>query len=248
MSHPASILSTLALKRWFGFDLDDTLHEFRKASAQASHSVFEIIHLKSGIDIDSLQASYSDILRNATANAFVDGRTSREYRWERFARLLKVHEIKEFQKENDYIMHLLDIYESSLRSSLKLKAGALSLLRALKQRGKKVIVVTEGPTDSQEWTIRELGLEPFVDILVTTNEAGRSKINGLFGVVLEKYGIDSHEIAYFGDNAIRDIQASQKEGILSVLYDENQETQLVDPDALRINSWESLKDILEREW
>jgi putative hydrolase of the HAD superfamily len=66
-------------------------------------------------------------------------------------------------------------------------------------------------------------------------------------VVLEKYEIHSEDLIYFGDNAIRDIQASQKEGILAVLYDEEQESQLVDFQALRINSWEALKDLLGQE-
>jgi putative hydrolase of the HAD superfamily len=33
--------------------------------------------------VDILRSTYQDILRNATANAFTDGRTSSEYRRER---------------------------------------------------------------------------------------------------------------------------------------------------------------------
>lgn len=242
----ASLASTLAQKKWVGFDLDDTLHEFRKASAQASQSVFEVIHSHTDINIDSLKTSYSEILQSATADAFTDGRTSTDYRRDRFTRLLQAHGVKELGEEDVYISHLLGVYKSSLLKSLTLKAGALPLLQALKQLGKKIIVVTEGPTDSQEWTIRELGLEPYVDVLVTTNETGCSKVDGLFGVMLDKFEIRPEDLIYFGDNAIRDIQASQKEGILAVLYDEEQESQLFNFHALRINSWEALKDLLDQ--
>lgn len=105
-------------------------------------------------------------------------------------------------------------------------------------------MVTEGPADAQEWTVRELGLRPYIDILVTTNELGRSKADGLFGVVLEKYRIAVDQIVYFGDNEVRDVAAAQSEGILAVLYDEKQETQLDDFSALRIRSWGLLQRLL----
>lgn len=248
MSYPAPTLpSILAEKEWFGFDLDDTLHEFRKASTQASQGVFESITYQHGIEIETLKSSYAEILRCVTANAFTDGRTSTEYRRDRFTRLLRVHGINEVDQEDQYIAHLLDVYQSSLQSNLAFKAGALSFLRALKQRSKNIIVITEGPADAQEWTIRELGLKPYIDVLVTTNEMGRSKVDGLFGAVLRKYGIHSEEIIYFGDNAVRDIQASQEEGILAVLYDEKQQNQLTGMGALRINSWGTIWGMLEPE-
>ncbi|KAK9318817.1 hypothetical protein V1517DRAFT_359725 [Lipomyces orientalis] len=76
------VLALLAAKPWFGFDLDDTLHEFRKASAHASRSVFEAIQATypdTNETIDDLEATYRQILRSKTANAFTDGRTSEDY-------------------------------------------------------------------------------------------------------------------------------------------------------------------------
>jgi putative hydrolase of the HAD superfamily len=232
--------AALSLKTWVGFDLDDTLHEFRFASGQASLSVFEIISAKYGISVDHLKAKYQDILRESTAHAFTDGRTSTEYRRKRFTQLLQAHGI---DKRED-IDHLLEIYQSSLRSNLTLKVGALQLLQTLRRLGKKVMVVTEGPADAQEWTIRELGLWPYVDILVTTNEVGKSKVDGLFGTVLDKYSIHPGEIVYFGDNEVRDVHAARKEGILAILYDQKLENHLECPDTLRISSWDTLRSML----
>ncbi|KAJ5906533.1 uncharacterized protein N7473_003449 [Penicillium subrubescens] len=232
--------AALSSKAWFGFDLDDTLHEFRFASGQASLSVFEVISAKYGKDVDDTKAKYQEILRQSTAHAFTDGRTSSEYRRERFSRLLQAHGIEKYED----IDHILKIYQSSLRSNLTLKAGALQLLQALQRLNKKVMVITEGPADAQEWTIRELGLGPYVDILVTTNEVGRSKVDGLFAAVLERYSIHPEEIVYFGDNEVRDVHTAQKEGILAILYDQKQENHLRSPDALRINSWDKLQNML----
>ncbi|KAB8234973.1 uncharacterized protein BDW43DRAFT_272053 [Aspergillus alliaceus] len=38
------IRSSLSSKTWFGFDLDDTLHEFRRASAHASSAVLTAVY------------------------------------------------------------------------------------------------------------------------------------------------------------------------------------------------------------
>lgn len=230
-------------KPWFGFDLDDTLHEFRRASTFASDQVFQAIHAaQNHLSIDALRYSYRVILRNATANAFTDGRTSTEYRRERFDRLLQTHGIT----DSLLLEHLLDVYHDSLRACLTLKDGALQLLQTLHRQGKKVIVITEGPADAQEWTIRELGIQPYIDVLVTTNEIGRSKVDGLFSAVLKKYNIVTDSIIYFGDNQVRDVEAARAEGILAVLYDTTGSTDLEDTNALRVNSWATVGDILVR--
>lgn len=232
--------AALSSKTWFGFDLDDTLHEFRFASGQASLGVFENISAKYGKSVDDSKAKYQAILRESTAHAFTDGRTSIEYRRERFTRLLRAHGIDELEG----IDHLLEIYQCSLRFSLTLKTGALQLLQTLQRLDKKVMVITEGPADAQEWTIRELGLWPYVDILVTTNEVGKSKVDGLFAAVLGKYSIHPEEMVYFGDNEVRDVHAAQKEGIMAILYDQKQEKHLRFPGVLRINSWDTLQIML----
>ncbi|KAJ5851599.1 uncharacterized protein N7529_010984 [Penicillium soppii] len=236
-------IQELFSKTWYGFDLDDTLHEFRRASAEASTHLFQAIHASNNhISIDTLRTTYQDILRNATADAFTDGRTSTEYRRERFGRLLQAHGLV----DTLLLDSLLEIYRNSLRENLALKEGALQLLQTLQHLGKKVIVITEGPTDAQEWTVQELGIRPYVDILVTTNDIGKSKVDGLFGVVLKKYNIAVDDIIYFGDNKIRDVQAARAEGILAVLYDAKEGFHLEDKNALRVNSWAIVKNILVR--
>ncbi|PWY95912.1 HAD-like protein [Aspergillus sclerotioniger CBS 115572] len=235
------VLTLLASKPWFGFDLDDTLHEFRKTSAHASFSVFEAIqaaHPDAKETIDDLEATYRDVLRSKTANAFTDGRTSEDYRRERFSHLLEAHG---HEPSTETLEHLLVVYKNRLRAALTLKAGALHLLEKLKARGKGVIIVTEGPQDAQEWTIAELGLKPFIDILVTTNEVRKSKVDGLFTAVLEKYNIAPGDLVYIGDNKQRDIIPARAAGIDTVLYDEKSNCQFDDPHNLRLNSLPKLE-------
>jgi hypothetical protein len=45
----------LTEKTWFGFDLDDTLHEFRRSSGTATNKVIEKISERYGIPIPALK-------------------------------------------------------------------------------------------------------------------------------------------------------------------------------------------------
>lgn len=51
--------------RWAGFDLDDTLHHYRKASGRASAAVFEYLDEVFGCGSEQLQAAYAGILKEA---------------------------------------------------------------------------------------------------------------------------------------------------------------------------------------
>ncbi|KAJ4190300.1 hypothetical protein NW755_005442, partial [Fusarium falciforme] len=78
------LLETLQTKTWFGFDLDDTLHEFRRASrAAVTHCLTRISNENPHIKVEDLQEQYQIILKQGTASAFTDGKTSHDYRRER---------------------------------------------------------------------------------------------------------------------------------------------------------------------
>ncbi|KAL2843174.1 HAD-like domain-containing protein [Aspergillus pseudoustus] len=209
----------LAAASWVGFDLDDTLHEFRSASSTASKTVFVTISGRHGIPTTQLQDQYTVILRELTSHAFSDGRTSHDYRRERFVALLEAFSVP---VESEFIQDLLALYESSLKASLRLKTGAANLLQKLISLGKKIVVVTEGPQDAQEWTIANLSIAPYIDYLVTTNKFGATKTTGLFSLVLKHLNIDSNEIVFIGDNLKRDIEPATEEGILCIYLAENE--------------------------
>lgn len=200
-------------KAWVGFDLDDTLHEFRHASSAATATVFASITERHGVPAPALREEYSKILRKGTANAFSDGKTSFDYRRERFSSLLERFSLPH---DAEFMDGLLASYEAALVASFELKCGALSLLSTVKNLGKKIVVITEGPQDAQERTVEALGIAGHVDFLATTNRFGVSKVDGLFGKVLEHLGVYPSDVAYVGDNYERDMQPAMAEGIFSI--------------------------------
>lgn len=234
------IKAILAEKPWFGFDLDDTLHEFRRASSAATSQTLERISQRHGTPAASLKEEYSNILREKTSNAFSDGKTSFEYRRERFSSLLERFSLPQ---DAHFLDELLDVYETTLNESLQLKDGALSLLETLKAVGKKIAVITEGPQDAQERTVRNLGIAGHIDFLATTNYFGVSKTDGLFPKVLEHLDISAADMVYVGDNELRDVKPAMAEGIFCIHFNEAADTSL-DSEPPRTDSLKSLERVV----
>ncbi|KAJ4374609.1 hypothetical protein N0V86_007480 [Didymella sp. IMI 355093] len=159
-TYNASLLR-LREAKWYAFDLDDTLHGFRKASSAAVKAVLEVIHKNSDCALEELESEYKRILTQGTSSAFVDGKTSHQYREDRFRQLLQVHNIN---LDDAQMQDLLSLYERVLTENLELKPGALELLQTLKRRGHKIAVITEGPQDAQERTVEALGIASCWDI------------------------------------------------------------------------------------
>ncbi|KAF5611173.1 hydrolase-the HAD superfamily [Fusarium subglutinans] len=229
----------LQARTWFGFDLDDTLHEFRKASREATTSVLTCIASENpSTTLRDLQAQYGIILKQGTADEFTDGKTSYDYRRARF-----VATLSHFGLRHDRVDELLEDYERVLVDNLTLKPGAVSLLEAIKASGRKIAVITEGPQDAQQRAVRDLGIEEYMDFLATTNFFGVAKIDGLFGKVLDHLKITPQDIVYIGDSQERDIEPANKEGILAIHLHEAQTAPLVlQPPS--INSLEVLAKLI----
>lgn len=234
------IRAILKGKTWFGFDLDDTLHEFRKASTAAVGATLQIITQKYGTPIEDLKRAYAEVLSQKTSNAFADGKSSNEYRKERFSTVLNYFSLP---LSDELLEELLRIYDLTLTNSLELKRGALSLLMLIKSIGKKIAVITEGPQDAQERTLEALGLMDKIDFLATTNFFLVSKTAGLFKEVLKHLKIGAADMVYVGDSEQRDILPAMNQGIYTVHYAEHEHFSL-DIYPAKINTLEKLEYIL----
>lgn len=226
------IHAILYSKFWFAFDLDDTLHDFRESSGTALLSVLTKISADHGTNIDEMQKLYRQILAEKTAAAFTDGRTSRDYRKERFEALTSKLQLP---CDDEYSNSLADTYETNLATSLRLKSGASCLLTTLKKLGKKIAIVTEGPEDAQIRTLRQLGIHDQVDFLATTNRFRTSKVDGLLRRVLEAIGASANEVVCIGDSWPRDMEPAMAEKVFAVHFSERRNVSL-DQVPVRVNT------------
>lgn len=118
------------------------------------------------------------------------------------------------------------------------------MLGNLRKLGKKVVVITEGPQDAQEWTLEMLGIIEKVDLLATTNRFRTSNVHGLLGKVLEYLQIAATDLVYIGDSWVRDMEPAKREGIYAVHYAEADRSSF-DRYPIKINSLKKLDLVAE---
>jgi putative hydrolase of the HAD superfamily len=206
--------------RWVAFDLDDTLHGFRRASGRAAEAVFAEVERRRGIAADRLRDAYGEILRGAQSAGFTRDRTAREYRVERFGALLGRFGLS--KQGEPGLDRLLDVYDAALGEELELTEGAAEALSAARWAGLSTMVVSEGPADAQALTIERLGIAPMVDLLVTSAAERASKSDGLLEVALARAGSGPEEMLYVGDSVERDIAPALALGIATVYVGEDE--------------------------
>ena len=116
----------------------------------------------------------------------------------------------------------------------------------IKDIGKKIVVITEGPHDAQARTMQGLGIEGYIDFLATINRFGVAKTAGLFSRVLEHLGVPLGDIACVGDNEQRDMKPALAEGIFTIHFAEIKHISL---NTIRpqINSRRKLQYILSND-
>ena len=119
--------------KWIAFDLDDTLHFYRNAAGEAWAAVFAYLCEEFGCDAEGLGAAYAAILKDAQTIGFAEGKTAREFRAERFGKLLASFWIEPHR----HLDTVLDVYGDALSRNLKLKEGAAEALRECKLSGSR---------------------------------------------------------------------------------------------------------------
>lgn len=212
------------------FDLDDTLHKFAVSSKAAIYAVCNHIAKSSKCEAKTIRAEYSNICKTHVT-PFTDGRTSYDYRFERMKALsdnLGLGHNKEQTNE------LVGIYTQTINEYLTLEPSALDVMKHLKQTGHKVGIVTEGPQDAQEEALKVMGIDKYTDFLITSNKAGVSKNDGLYGKVLEVTGVEANEVLVVGDSLEKDVLAPRKLGMHALHY--NTKTEITRTDEINHHS------------
>jgi HAD superfamily hydrolase (TIGR01509 family) len=145
------------------------------------------------------------------------------------------------------VEQFLDDYNERLGGSYRLTAGVREALDAVRDRGWKFAVVTNGPTLVQQHKIRSAGIDRLADALCISEEVGVSKPDPhIFRTAAERAGASLEGAWMIGDNLDADIAGAQAVGARSVwvkrdydwlTYESGTEPDLVAgsfPDAVRL--------------
>jgi len=204
--------------KWVWFDLDDTLHDFSTVAAHANTHALRKLAQDSGQTLETVTENFRAMLAKHFILCFADGRTSHEYRTERFRAALGMAVTPE--RANKLIEAVLPDYESMYMNGLALKQGALDLLQALRSNSYRLAILTDGPEDSQQRVIDKLGIRHFFDEVFTSGRLRLSKKNGMCRRALENLKASPANVVMIGDSIEKDVEPALAAKIGAIWFNE----------------------------
>lgn len=125
--------------------------------------------------------------------------------------------------EEGSVAQLARVFRALSLRKLNLFPGTAEMLRALKDGGKKVYLLSNAQSLFTRPELRLLELEPFFDGIVISSEAGLKKPDvRLYRRVLEQYGLDPRETVMVGNDDIADCHGAAAAGLDSLYVQTNQ--------------------------
>ncbi len=114
---------------------------------------------------------------------------------------------------------LLADYQARYPTYAVLSPGTKETLTALRARGLKTGIITNGSAIVQNGKIDATGLRPLLDIvLVSETEDLRKPDPRIFKLALERLGLAPQEAVFVGDNPAADIDGARNAGLLAIWY------------------------------
>ena len=108
-------------------------------------------------------------------------------------------------------------YNVARKEVLELWPGALDLLRALRERGLKLALVTNGLAETHREKIAILQLDDAFDEIFIADEVGMIKPDPrLFRLAAERLGVAPEACAMVGDRFERDVRGGHATGMFTV--------------------------------
>ena len=178
------------------FDLDNTLYDYDHCNKIAEEILLSVISKE--FDISVSEAGH--LLKNAKSNVkriLGDGVAASHNR------LLYMQNICEQCMQNPfrYAMKFYDTYWDCFLEHMTAFDHVIPVMDQLKKRGIVIGIITDLTAHIQYRKIAKLGLQDYIDHIVTSEEAGIEKPGRrIFELMLQKMELQPEEVLMVGDN------------------------------------------------
>jgi putative hydrolase of the HAD superfamily len=193
------------------FDLDGTLHDQEASEREALERLF---HQDIRLDPMPSFSAFLRAWRNASEETLssAPGNSGLSFEERRSRRVMST--LSQFGSEIGAAaaLELFQRYWAHYEKCWRAYPDALPLLRALKGRF-KIGVITNGDGTMQRGKIQACGVEPFLDSIIVSGEAGAAKpAPEIFDKSRLSLGLNPDKLAYVGDRLEVDALAAQAAG------------------------------------
>lgn len=226
------------------FDLDDTLYDYRMLNKIALERLSEY------------SCEKFHITKEQFDKAFSKGREETKKGIETLAaahnRMIYMQKTLEYLHINPFshALEMYDIYWNYILENMNLFDGVEDVLQDLKRMGIKIGICTDLTTQIQHRKIRKLGLESYIDTIVTSEEAGVEKPDRkMFQISMNKLQLHASKILYIGDSYERDMIGARNCGMKTYWYNpektQREDLSMVDEEFA---DYATLRRMLENEF
>ena len=200
------------------FDLDDTLYDYEKIHPLAVEKLRAFACERLCVGEREFNEAF-DWAKKETKSRLEGTGASHN-------RMLYAQKILERLGKNpvDCALEMYECYWSFMLSAMKVRDGTIPLLVRLKNDGVKIAVCTDLTAHIQHRKIRKLGLAPYIDALVTSEEAGAEKPSEkMYSLVFEKLSLEipnlqKSDCLFVGDSKEKDVDAPKQFGMDALLF------------------------------
>lgn len=198
------------MKRAVLFDLDNTLYDYSPVHKKALTKAYKIFNGQiQKISKEKFTRLFN--LSKIEIHQELSGTASSHNRVLYFQRLVeKTHNTI----DPKIILTLYEAYWRTFLENMKLKKGVLETLKSLKKLDIKIVLVSDLTTNIQLRKIHKLKITPYIDFLVTSEEAGSEKPHLImFLLALKKLNLLPEEVIFVGDDKNKDISGANAAGM-----------------------------------
>lgn len=222
------------------FDIDDTLYSYERAHQTAFDRLC-------GYAEQNLGLSREDFQRLHKAAMISVDETLGQPCAAMHDRLLRYQRLLELAGKplGPYALEMEALYWDTLIDAAVASPGALPCLQALKEAGYTVGVGSDMTLDYQLKKLTRLGMLPYIDFVVTSEEVLAEKPEPkLFLRCAEKAGAAPEECLFIGDSVKKDVQGAQAVGMEALWFQPDRALAAQRPEVPSIQDFWQLRERL----
>jgi len=200
-------------KKLLILDIDDTICNAREAYAKAIDECYGFFRKKNpGVSKVKFTDNYMEARKEIHLE--LSGTASMH---DRFLYFQRMFEIMKLPFEPEMLTAITELYWNATYRNLRLFQGVKEAMKTIKKSGLLIGVATNLVADVQIKKLEKLGVEDYIDFVVTSQEAGKEKPHpAMFLLALKKAGCLPEEAVMIGDSLEQDIEGANHIGMTSV--------------------------------
>ena len=201
------------------FDIDNTLYSYDKNHVYGMEALAAYCETAFGITAEKMKNCYSRAGRIMTDRIGTDTAAIH-------SRMIRVQCMLELLEQPlfPHARNMYHAYWDTFIEHIEPNPGVLKFMQELKKRKIRIGIGTDMTAYIQYRKLEAIGAAPYIDFIVTSEEAGIEKPHAhFFDICVEKAGVCAEECAFIGDNVKKDIEGAWESGLKGIWYTQEKE-------------------------